>query len=549
MKQLRLFIYILIIGFLFGCESETIPSTSTNLVGKISTRVSNDIASLPTNSQALFHTSSGTKIFTFDGNNWNGDQSIFSYSSTTPNMLTALYPAYNGERAITENPYTDNELEDVLIAQSPYTNEQNIELTFRHLFSTLTVHILSPLKETVTRISLDTPKIETLNVDGSFSLSGTHQNIPEVDAEGNYTFIIPPQDNCTLTFNLTIGEATISHSIAHSFKSGYKYECDMKKPGIYDAEDLIEFSKTYNQGGDLSAFGELQKDGRWLFRLWADIDFSTTSHSDLQPIGYDTNKHFNDIFDGGGHQISFLRLNHAESVTGLFGRVSQYGTVKNLHLVNCSTPNILSGTSSTGVGFITGTLSGVISNCSVTLGSSRVESAASTGGLVGAAYVGSYIINSYVKNTTLKSNGYVGGIVGSITGGNISNCYSASNTITRESSYSGGFCGYAESCDITNCYVYKQTLTTTTNRGQFIGKGKNSSVSICYTDTSTPKLIFDNDSDCSTSDNKIYNSSFIVESLKTAIWQLLGEWVTKNNNSAFFQWKEDSSGTLPAIFK
>ena len=549
MKQLVLFTYILLTSLLLGCESETISPSTSNVVGTISTRVSNDITSLPTNSQALFHTSSGTSIFTFDGNHWNGDQSIFSFSSATPNVLTALYPAYNGEKAITENPYIDNKLEDVLIAQSTYTNEQNIELTFKHLFSTLTIHLLSPLKESITRISLEVPMIESLNADGSFSLSGTHQILPELNTEGSYAFIIPPKDNCTLTLHLTIGEETTSHPITHSFKSGYKYECNVKEPGIYNAEDLIEFSKTYNKGGDLSAFGKLQNDGKWLFQLWKDIDFSEINTNELQPIGYDTEKRFNDIFDGQGHKISNIHIKHSGSVTGIFGRVGQYGTVKNLHLINCSTPIILSGTSSTGVGFITGTLSGSISNCSVTSGSSTVESAASTGGLVGAAYAGSNIINCFVQNTNLKSDGYVGGIVGSITEGNITNCYSASNTLTRVSSYSGGFCGYAASCNITNCYVYKLTLTTTTNRGQFIGHGNNSSVSICYTDTSSPRLIFNNNDNCTTSENKLYNSSFIVESLEAYIWQLMKQWVINQNDNTFSLWTKDETGNLPAIFQ
>ena len=549
MKQLVLFTYILLTSLLLGCESETISPSTSNVVGTISTRVSNDITSLPTNSQALFHTSSGTSIFTFDGNHWNGDQSIFSFSSATPNVLTALYPAYNGEKPITENPYTNNELEDVLIAQSTYTNEQNIELTFKHLFSTLTIHLLSPLKESITRISLEVPMIENLNADGSFSLSGTHQILPELNTEGSYAFIIPPKDNCTLTLHLTIGEETTSHPITHSFKSGYKYECNVKEPGIYNAEDLIEFSICYNKGGDLTAFGKLQNDGKWLFQLWKDIDFSEINTNELQPIGYDTEKRFNDIFDGQGHKISNIHIKHSGSVTGIFGRVGQYGTVKNLHLINCSTPIILSGTSSTGVGFITGTLSGSISNCSVTSGSSIVESAASTGGLVGAAYAGSNIINCFVQNTNLKSDGYVGGIVGSITEGNITNCYSASNTLTRVSSYSGGFCGYAASCNITNCYVYKLTLTTTTNRGQFIGHGNNSSVSICYTDTSSPRLIFNNNDNCTTSENKLYNSSFIVESLEAYIWQLMKQWVINQNDNTFSLWTKDETGNLPAIFQ
>ncbi len=552
MKQLVLFTYILLTSLLLGCESETISPSTSNVVGTISTRVSNDITSLPTNSQALFHTSSGTSIFTFDGNHWNGDQSIFSFSSATPNVLTALYPAYNGEKPITENPYTNNELEDVLIAQSTYT--QNIELTFKHLFSTLTIHLLSPLKESITRISLEVPMIENLNADGSFSLSGTHQILPELNTEGSYTFIIPPQDNCVLTLYLTIGEETISHPITHSFKSGYKYECNVKEPGIYNAEDLIEFSKTYNKGGNLSAFGELQNDGKWLFQLWKDIDFSEINTNELQPIGYDTEKRFNDIFDGQGHKISNIHIKHSGSVTGIFGRVGQYGTVKNLHLINCSTPIILSGTSSTGVGFITGTLSGIISNCSVTSGSSIVESAASTGGLVGAAYAGSNIINCFVQNTNLKSDGYVGGIVGSITEGNITNCYSASNTLTRVSSYSGGFCGYAASCNITNCYVYNLTLKTDEHRGQFIGYGVDSKVTECYTDTNTNSyfLIDTKIGTCLTPSNALYESDF---STKTGqfVYERLYQWIKENQasyeNVTFTQWTKDKTGNLPAIFQ
>ena len=153
------------------------------------------------------------------------------------------------------------------------------------------------------------------------------------------------------------------------------------------------------------------------------------------------------------------------------------------------------------------------------------------------------------QNTNLKSDGYVGGIVGSITEGNITNCYSASNTLTRVSSYSGGFCGYAASCNITNCYVYKLTLTTTTNRGQFIGHGNNSSVSICYTDTSSPRLIFNNNDNCTTSENKLYNSSFIVESLEAYIWQLMKQWVINQNDNTFSLWTKDETGNLPAIFQ
>ena len=512
MKQLRLFIYILIIGFLFGCESETIPSASTNLVGKISTRGSNDIPSLPTGSQALFNAQGGTSVFTFDGNKWNGNQDIFSGSSTE---VTALYPAYNGNSLITENPYTSDGLEDVLIAQSTITSEKNIELTFKHLFSKLTIHILSPLKESVNRISLEMPMIEKLNTDGSFSLSETYISTPELNEDGDYTFIIPPTENCNIILSFTIGDQTVSHSLTHTFESGYKYECKIKEPGIYDANDLIEFSKVINgkeTTKEWSDFGYIENNDT-IYRLLNDIQM--TDEESFMPIGSYYKRPFSAYFDGNNHTISGLTICPSDGTLGLLVAV-------------CN---------------------GTISNCSVTESKLlAINFTSPTGGLVGDARSGSNIINCYSHKNNISSSGYVGGIVGSITNGDIINCYSASNTITRKSSYSGGFCGYAESSDITNCYVYQQTLITETNRGQFIGHGKTSSVSYCYTDIETPALILKKENNCTTSSNKIYNSSFIVESLQKSIWQLLKQWVINKSDSTLNSWKEDTTKELPAIF-
>lgn len=323
---------------LYGCESETIPSANPKLVGSIATRGSNDITSLPSGSQALFNASGGTnfenEIFNYDGKNWKAINGAEWQISSTSTMLTALYPAYNDQNLITDNPYNHNGLEDVLIAQSTFSNEKDINLSFRHLFSMFTIHVQSPLRESISAISIQSPQIEKLNADGSFSLSGTYQSIPELNSNGDYTFIIPPMENCNITLSFTIGEKIVSHTLTHTFKSGYKYECnvtDKKEPGIYSAEDLIEFSKIINKKkeGDLSVYGKEQEDGRWLFKLYADIDFSEINHSDLLPIGYDLQKPsivFADIFDGNSYSISNLTIpdkstnnDVIKDVSGLFG--------------------------------------------------------------------------------------------------------------------------------------------------------------------------------------------------------------------------------------
>ena len=558
MKPLVLFTYILLTSLLLGCQSETISPSTSNVVGTISTRVSNDITSLPTNSQALFHTSSGTSIFTFDGNHWNGDQSIFSFSSATPNVLTALYPAYNGEKAITENPYTNNELEDVLIAQSTYTNEQNIELTFKHLFSTLTIHLLSPLKESITRISLEVPMIESLNADGSFSLSGTHQILPELNTEGSYTFIIPPQDNCVLTLHLTIGKETISHPITHSFKSGYKYECNVKEPGIYNAEDLIEFSICYNKGGDLTAFGELQNDGRMLFRLLKDIDFLGINSDRLQPIGYtsQTDKGFSDIFDGEGFCIKNLVLPDKTTNTnveiahaGLFGYIEEHGIVKNLNLSTIKTVN---SPLCKNVGAVAARNEGIIQSCSVE-NSTFVSAPEGFVGAICSSMANGYIINCKSTNNTItaSSGTRAGGIIAGSCG-KVLNSYTYDNTFIIESGgYVGGIAGSVSNSytlHIANCYV-KHLKSLTNNWGAIIGTSQSKKY--------TFDNVFYNGGNIIANDKNLYSnvykySQFCAEvnGENKHIYEHLNKWIeTADTTFTYNEWTKSDIVPYPAIFQ
>ncbi|MBQ3609497.1 MAG: fimbrillin family protein [Bacteroidaceae bacterium] len=560
MKPLVLFTYILLTSLLLGCESETILPSTSNVVGTISTRVSNDITSLPTNSQALFHTSSGTSIFTFDGNHWNGNQSIFSFSSTTPNVLTALYPAYNGEKAITENPYTNNELEDVLIAQSTYTNEQNIELTFKHLFSTLTIHLLSPLKESITRISLEVPIIESLNADGSFSLSGTHQILPELNTEGSYAFIIPPKDNCTLTLHLTIGEETTSHPITHSFKSGYKYECNVKEPGIYNAEDLIEFSKVINmkKDGDLSRYGELQEDGRMLYRLYADIDFANVDSQELLPIGYYNGPSviFSGIFDGQGHTISNLILpdksinSYVETdYSGLFGAIGEKGVVKNLQIMNAKT---VKSPSCTKVGGIAARNEGIIQNCSVQHSTLTSASSGLVGGIC-ASMANGYIINCKSTNDTISASPgtQVGGIIGGSCG-EILNCYTYDNVFSIETGgYVGGISGSVSATNtlrIANCYV-KHLKYFNNNWGAIIGASQSNKY--------TFDNIFYNGGNIIANNENLYPNVYKysqfcaeVEGETKHICDHLNKWIKGADKTfPFKEWTQSDTPPYPAIFK
>lgn len=569
MKRLGLLIYLSIITILFGCESNTIPMASPNLVSSISTRGSNEIASIPSNSLALFNASGGTnienQIFKYNGNYWESINGAQWQPSTTSTTLTALYPAYNGNDLITENPYTSHGLEDVLIAQSSFTNEKDICLTFRHLFSMFTIHIQSPLRESITGLSLQTPQIEKLNVDGSFSLSGMYQSIPELNTSGDYTFIIPSMENCNLLLSFNIGEKTVSHTLTHTFESGYKYECnvtDQKKPGIYNTEDWIEFSKIINNKikGDLSKYGELQDDGRWIYRLWADIDFSNANSSELLPIGYDEGASvvFSGTFDGQGHTISNLTLpdisinnNVRTNYSGLFGYISNQGVVKNLHLINAQTVN---SPSCKNVGGIAARNEGIIQDCSVQYSNLTSASSGYVGGICSINNSNGYIVNCKSTDNTITASklSSVGGIIGGYCG-KILNCYTYDNSfdIKTEDGYAGGIVGSISASyilEISNCYV-KHTKKFGQKWGAIIGLPQKNKF--------TFKNVFYNGGNIIANNTTSYTDVYLYENFSVGenhISVLLNQWIEDIDKShypnvTFRNWTINTEITPnPAVF-
>ena len=563
MKQFRLF-FIFCISLLMGCVSEPIVPDTTPIIGNISTRGNSySENSLPVGSTALFNTSGDiiiqNQLFTFDGNYWKGEENISWTGTCTSTNLTALHPGKNGEYLITEQPYVNNELIDVLIAQATITNESKIDLDFKHLFSMLTIHIQSPLKDTVTEISLTAPKVTKVNANGSLEISGTHTTTPTINTEGNYTFIIPYLEDCalTLTFTLNDQDTPISYPLTHTFLSGYKYECnvtDKKKPGIYSAEDLIEFSRIYNQGGNLSKFGEKQDNEKMTFYLLTDIDFSDINSYDLLPIGNNTT--FTDIFDGQGHSIKNLiipdkktNINVETEYSGLFGFIGREGIVKNLNIINASTVN---DQTCKRVGGIASRNEGIIQDCSVQNSILKSASGGYVGGICAILVSGSYIINCKSINNTItaSSESQVGGIIGGHCG-KILNCYTYDNSlIVNSGSYTGGIVGSVsttETLEIANCYV--KNLRVNENQGAIIGTSQKKQFIFDNVFYNGGNIIANKET---TYENVQKYQNFSVDNKHISI--LLNEWIentgkTKYQELTFKNWTISTEFTPnPAIF-
>ena len=547
-----------------GCVSEPIVPDTTPIIGNISTRGNSySENSLPVGSTALFNASGEiiiqNQIFTFDGNYWKGEEDIPWTGTCTSTNLTALHPGKNGEYLITEQPYVNNELIDVLIAQATITNESKIDLDFKHLFSMLTIHIQSPLKDAVTEISLTAPKVTKVNANGSLEISGTHTTTPTINTEGNYTFIIPYLEDCalTLTFTLNDQDTPISYPLTHTFLSGYKYECnvtDKKKPGIYSAEDLIEFSRIYNQGGNLSKFGEKQDNEKMTFYLLTDIDFSDINSYDLLPIGNNTT--FTDIFDGQGHSIKNLiipdkktNINVETEYSGLFGFIGREGIVKNLNIINASTVN---DQTCKRVGGIASRNEGIIQDCSVQNSILKSASGGYVGGICAILASGSYIINCKSTNNilTASSESQVGGIIGGHCG-KILNCYTYDNSlIVNSGSYTGGIVGSVsttETLEIANCYV--KNLRVNENQGAIIGTSQKKQFIFDNVFYNGGNIIANKET---TYENVQKYQNFSVDNKHISI--LLNEWIentgkTKYQELTFKNWTISTEFTPnPAIF-
>lgn len=233
---------------------------------------------------------------------------------------------------------------------------------------------------------------------------------------------------------------------------------------------------------------------------------------------------FKGTFDGNDNTISNIYYNHTDGSyskgnsvrnnIGLFGKVEEGATVKNVKLVggyvaaqrsvgsvagkswgtvdNCTSSVIVYGTETKGTGGLVGanwvnTASNppVIKNCSYSGTVTSTSSNGSVGGIAGENEGAIY--NCY--NTGAVNGSYnVGGIVGSnqnninqnsgtLVYGSVANCYNT-GTIAG-GTYAGGIAGYCN-YSVQNCYNIG--TVTGTNAGAIIGQltGSGNVVSVYY---------------------------------------------------------------------
>ena len=495
------------------------------------------------------------EILTYSDGQWESKVPL-QWSETSGNTTyTALYPLYKDLSYASQNIYTENGLEDILIAQDTLSQKQEIDLSFKHLFARLVIHVNPSIQEKLTELRLTAPYTVT-NISTEGELSMTTDSLTTVlfkNETGDYAFILPPMNDSRLTVNLITTGGNYTHLLpAYTFKSHVQYECTIRSAvGVRSVEDLIAFSKLINgesySGKTLSDFGE-KVGNDTIFYLLNDISLTESDCKKMLPIGYNSSYGFKYIFEGNNHTISgFTVPDYSVNKTvdkkynGLFGSISSEGTVRNLHITHAKT---IENPTYSYIGILAAENNGYIFNCSV--GNSSIELSSTTNTYVQAFICGNNkgcIANCFATNDSIKTedDASVGTIAGYATG-YILNCYAYRNTFTKKSTATiGGIVGSSgsKSLVVSNCCashnisytnfgaIIGQSLKTTTIDHVFYNKGK----------------LYENNSSSNIDRYYMYNSRYYVNGKHISTY--LNEWIdsigaTSYPDIEFKKWNTDS---------
>lgn len=542
---------ISLLALLCSCnESLELQSPPPSLKSQIISRNTGN-ASLPEGSTALFNISGDfqltNQILTYTNHVWSSEEPIQWPAPTRSIHLTAIHPALDEYSSNTL--YTNNKLTDVLIAQDTLTTDNEIEITFKHLFSALTIRLNETIRKELQEISLTVPQtVSSLQPsNGTYTIETENLTVCETHQESNeYQFILPPMENAILGITLRLKSGDVhTHSLeAYTFLSGYNYECNIikedQRPGIKSAEDLIAFSSLINKQSytgekTLADFGE-EINGIMVYRLLSDITLTETDCKELLPIGYYDSRAFQDTFDGEGHCIHYLTVPDKSTYSkvyinysGLFGHVGTNGRVQNLRLNQAKT---VENATCTRTGFIAAMNEGIIMNCHVEHSTAHEGVHEKTGFICGQLSVKGSIVNCSASNNVFTSgkSSYVGGLVG-YANGYILNSYTSENQYLLNTKSAGEIAGYSPSnyhLTVNNCLTYNSQNQSSVY--SLIPSVKNATLDHFFYNQGT-LYNTSNSSNITKDDVYKYNASFEANDIPVITW--MNNWIDNEGTATY----------------
>ena len=457
--------------------------------------------------------------------------------------VTAWWPYTAGETTpptvkvkANQSAQKDFEGSDLIVANGQTVTYGSPTLRFTHRTARVTV-VLTDYTEGLASVQLT-----------GLSTEGDNPDIivPYDKGSNTYTALVAPQSvaagttfiTCTFTNGKTLvykmknaadwqagGEYTYTVSLAAAKDLGYTIESD----GSY----------TVTSADGLMNIAELVNGGKSDINITLDTDIDLTG-KDWTPIGTDYDNSYKGTFDGGGHTITGLTVTTNDRFVGLFGRLGEAGTVKNVVMEGIQiTSNHMFGNT----GGVAGYSDGTIENCSV---SGSVSGTLYVGGVVGDQWGAS--ITGCSSSATVKGTRYVGGVAGGTNAGaTLTACYATGNVtieIDPAKNIAGGsLVGMNAGSSLLACYATGNVTSTGSSTGNvhiggFLGNNYTT-VTACYWKNNHEQGIGYNRR--STEATKVDGTSVTwknaVDAMNTAL------------QNAGSEWRYELKGALPTLRK
>ena len=495
----------------------------------------------------------------------------YYWTSRDPITVSAWWPFDNAD--ITQMPavkvaedqskLADFQNSDFISAENRKVEFNNPTLEFTHRTARVTIELkpgtgfTSVAGAMVSLVSLSADNgnptaIKTYNASGNtYEALTAPQTVaagkPFVRVElGGGTFYFRPQNNVVLEAGnrykytvkvnatgltlegCTIGSWADGGGESGAAELGYIYDSNTKTYTVYNADGLLAWNEA------------AQKDRSINCTLTADINLTG---KDWTPIGTNFYNSYTGTFDGGGHTIMGLTVTTNYQYVGLFGRLGEAGTVKNVVMDGIQiTCNHRLGYAGGVAGFSWG---GTIENCSV---SGSVSGTICAGGVVGIQWEAS--ITGCSSSATVKGTRYVGGVAGETNAGaTMAACYATGNVTIEidpiDNIRGGGLVGFNAGSSVLACYATGNVTSTGSSTGYVhIGGfwGNNyTTVTACYWKNNHEQGIGYNKEGIAPEATKVDGS--------VVTWQKAVDAMNTALQNAGSEWRYELKGALPTLRK
>ena len=399
--------------------------------------------------------------------------------------VTAWWPYTAGETTppavkvkANQSAQKDFEGSDLIVADGQTVTYGSPTLRFTHRTARVTI-VLTDYTEGLASVQLT-----------GLSTEGDNPDIitPYDKGSNTYTAIVAPQSvaagTAFITCTFTNGKTFVyKMKNATDWQAGGEYTYTVSLAAAKDLGYTIESDGTYTvtSADGLMNVAELVNEGKTDINITLDTDIDLTG-KDWTPIGTGYSNTYTGTFDGGGHTIKGLTVTTNDEFAGLFGRLGDAGTVKNVVMEGVQiTSNQIYGGS---IGGVAGYSWGTIENCSV---SGSVSGTVYVGGVVGAQIDGS--ITGCSSSATVKGMVDVGGVAGQTnSSATLTACYATGNVIIEidpvKNISGGGLVGFNGGNGVLACYATGNVTSTGSSTGNvhiFGLLGDNyTTVTACY---------------------------------------------------------------------